>query len=203
MTLEEQLKALKDKIRALASKKALSPEDAGELEKLMAEAKAIQLQMAGKEMAGEGDPDPAMDAIDAKITKAIDPIIKALEKIPGLDAAGYITNMGGTKDPTHKSFGDFLLAVTRRDVKRLNGIYGSTYQVDKDAAGKTLEEDGGTTGGYLVRRVSQRTVEDVSMSSQVVGLVHGSDRSDAGSYPALDQFTAPTAELATRPSPVG
>lgn len=195
MTLAEKLEAVKAKIKALASLEELTPEQASELQKNMDEAKSIQLRMAGKELAGVTDSDPQMDAIDAKITKAIDPIIKALEKIPGLDAAGYMTNMGGTQDKTHKSFGDFLLAVKRHDVKRLSAVYGSRYEADKDSSGKTLEEDGGVTGGYLVpEEYHNELLKMTQNASQIVGLASRTPvKTDAGSYPALDQFTAPTA----------
>ena len=92
------------------------------------------------------DMQPTPDATDLKskvdaLSENVNKIIKALENSPALKSAGYTTDDGGTADPTHKSFGDFLLAVKRRDVKRLGGVYGAT---------KDMAEGAGTTGGYLV-----------------------------------------------------
>lgn len=186
MKLKEKLKKLQEQIKALAEKSELSEEEAKDLEKLMNEAKAVQLQIAGLEMSGDDDPDDEPDEIDEKITKALDPIVKALEQIPGLDAAKYLTHMGGNADPENKSFGDFLLAVKRGDGKRLREVYKST---------KTLEEDSGAAGGYLVPE-DYRTdlLQMAAMASQVVPLVRRIPVTvDAGSWPALDQFAAPTA----------
>src|SRR3972149_1934306 len=186
MTLEEQLKALKIRIKALATKDALNEIEAGDLQKMMSDAKALDMRIAAAEYAGNTEPDATHDPVDMKITKALAPVIKALESIPGLDAAKYLTHMGGTADPTHKSLGDFLLAIKRSDIKRLKTIYNSI---------KTLEEDGGASGGYLVPEEFHRDLLQASaMASQVVPLVTRVPvATDAGSYPALDQFTAPTA----------
>ena len=188
MDLNKDMKDLKGKIKALASKESLSDAEATDLEKLMTDAKNIQLRIAAQEFGADENPTQSNepDPVDEKITKALEPVMKALEKIPGLDSAGYITNMGGTQDPTHKSFGDFCLAIKRGDVKRLKSIYGSI---------KTLEEDGGTSGGYLVpEEYRNELLKMTATSSQVTGLVTRVPvNTDAGSYPALDQFTAPTA----------
>lgn len=190
--MSKQLKDLKARIKALANKDELNEQEAGDLQELMNEAKALQFKQEAREFASNGDEadgetepedvDPRFKAISDKV----EAITKALEKIPGLDAAGYLTNMGGTEDPKNKSFGDFLLAVKRADVKRLKGVYGSL---------KTLEEDGGATGGYLVpEEFRNELLKMGEMASQVVGLTTRVPvATDAGSYPALDQFTAPTA----------
>jgi HK97 family phage major capsid protein len=183
--MSQELTDLKAKIRALANKKSLTADEAGDLEKYLNDAKALQLQAAGIAFT-EPEPTNEPDPIDARISKALEPILKAMEKIPGLDNSGFITNTGGTADPKHKSFGDFLMAIRRKDYKRLTGVYGSA---------KTLEEDGGTSGGYLVPQDFRTDLlQMAAMTSRVVPLCRRIPVSvDAGSWPALDQFTAPTA----------
>lgn len=189
MDLNDKLQDLKVKIKALADKDQLSETEADDLKKLMGEAKSIQVRQAARAFGASETPEnhpDGEDPIDDKVAKALEPFLKALEKIPGLDAAGYITNLGGAQDPAHKSFGDFLLAVRRGDVKRLKSIYGSI---------KTLEEDAGTTGGYLVPEEYHTSLLKMGeMANQIVSLTTSVPvKTDAGSYPALDQFSAPTA----------
>lgn len=186
MTLQEKLNALKGKIKSLANKEAITEDESKELSKMLAEAKSLDLQITAAEYGGsETPPEKTTDPVDDRITQRLEPIIKALEKIPGLDAAGYLTNMGGTQDVSHKSFGDFLLAVRRRDLKRIEKVYGT----------KTLEEDAGSTGAVLVPHEYHNTLLKMAANaSQVVPLCTSVPvGTDAGSYPALDQFTAPTA----------
>ena len=189
--MTDHLKALNDlrpKIKALADKPVLTADEAGDLSKLLEEAKTLQLQIAAAEYGQdpEGDPAPPVDPIDEKIGKALEPFLKKLEAMPGFENMGLGTNLGGTNDASHKSFGDFLLAVKRHDEKRLTKVYGSA---------KTLEEDSGVAGGYLVPEEYRTDLLKVSaMSSQIVPLVTRIPvKSDAGPWPALDQFTAPTA----------
>jgi HK97 family phage major capsid protein len=54
---------------------------------------------------------------------------------------GLATPDGGTADGEIQNFGDFLLAIKRKDEKRLQQVYKST---------KALNEQDGTDGGYLV-----------------------------------------------------
>src|SRR3990167_9033147 len=67
--------------------------------------------------------------------------LKRFEKEPALRNSGYITVDGGTKDAQNKSFPDFLLAIMRKDERRLKNVYG---------AAKDMSEGSGTAGGYLV-----------------------------------------------------
>jgi HK97 family phage major capsid protein len=191
MTLAEKLALLKGKIKALAEKAELNEAEQGDLTKLMAEAKSVDMQIAAQAYAAV---DPVedqkavrtQDGIEAMIDAAMKKAIEKLEKTPGLDAAGYMTNTGGSTDPKNKSFGDFLLAVKRGDEKRLKSVYGTQ---------KTLEEDAGSSGGVLVPEEYHRDLLKMGdEANQVVALTTTVNvTSDAGSYPALDQFTAPTA----------
>lgn len=183
-----KLKDIRSKIKSLADKENLTPEEAKDLEKFIGEAKNIQLQQAGVDITAEQqqENDKVAEGMDESTTKAFEAIMKRLEKIPGLDSAGYLTNMGGTNDPANKSFGDFLLAVRRDDRKRLHGVYKSI---------KTLEEDSGTAGGYTVpEEYHNQMLKMGEMANSIVALTTSVPvGTDAGSYPALDQFTAPTA----------
>mgnify|MGYP007071578236 CR=1 FL=1 len=188
--MTDHVKALNDlrpKIKALAEKPSLTADEAGDLSKLLGEAKTLQMQIEAAAY-GKADEPPAQQADPNAdiVSKTTDAVLKALEAMPGFERAGFGTNLGGTNDPKSKSLGDFLLAIKRQDVKRLTQVYGSS---------KTMEEDSGTAGGYLVPEEYRTDLLKVSaMSSQVVPMVTRIPvRTDAGSWPALDQFTAPTA----------
>lgn len=132
---------------------------------------------------------PTLDGLQTKVdalSETVNKFMKVLEDSPALKRAGYTTDDGGAADPSHKSFGDFLLAVKRGDSKRLGTIYGAT---------KDLAEGAGTTGGYLVpsefhnellRVMGEQSPIYSRVRKQPVG-------TDAGEYPALDHFVAPTA----------
>lgn len=121
-------------------------------------------------------------AVDAKI----DGLLKRLEEEPAAERQGYVTNVGGKADPAAKSFGDFLLAIKRKDTRRLTEVYGSA---------KTLVEGDSTAGGYLVPSEQRTDLLSVAIqSSPILGLVRTVPVGvDAGSWPALDQYVAPTA----------
>jgi HK97 family phage major capsid protein len=87
--------------------------------------------------------DPAVDELKTQnqaLTDQVQQIMKLLDTEPA-QRTGYVTPDGGTADRNVKSFGDFVKAIGRRDHKRLSEVYGAT---------KALEENSGTTGGYLV-----------------------------------------------------
>lgn len=132
---------------------------------------------------------PDIAAIDERIdglSESVNKILKALESAPAAEAAGYVTNMGGAADPGHKSFGDWLLAVQRKDIKRLGEVYRSQ---------KDLAEGAGATGGYLVpTEFHNELLRVAAEQSPIYSRVRKQPVStDAGVYPALDQFVAPTA----------
>lgn len=136
-------------------------------------------------------PDPLEARLDA-VSKSVDRIMQILESEPALNRAGYVTEDGGTKDKGAKSFGDFLLAVYRKDTKRLSTIYGSTKDAD---ATKDMSIDTGTAGGYLVpHEYTARLLQVAGMQSQIMGRVQQVPvGSESGTYPALDQYFTPTA----------
>ena len=136
------------------------------------------------EMSDEQKDDLA-SRVDA-LSETVNKFMKILEDSPALKRAGYTTDDGGTADATHKSFGDFLLAVKRNDAKRLVGVYGAT---------KDLAEAGAATGGYLVpSEFHNELLRVMGEQSPVYARVRKQPvATDAGEYPALDHFVAPTA----------
>lgn len=121
-----------------------------------------------------------------ELSQSVNKIMSMLENSPALKRAGYTTDDGGTADPGHKSFGDFLLAVKRNDTKRLGSIYGAT---------KDLAEASGPSGGYLVpNEFHNDLIRVMAEQSPIYSRVRKQPvASDAGEYPALDHFVAPTA----------
>lgn len=137
-------------------------------------------------------------ALDEKVTefsKAVTELLARLEDLPGNKKAGYMTDDGGTKDPTSKSFGDFLLAIKRGDAKRLAKVYGSRIDAGHDDETKAMGIDSGSGGGYLVPKEFADTLLRVDpMTAPVLSRVTTVPVSVAsGDWPALDQYFTPTA----------
>lgn len=147
--------------------------------------------MADENKAKEQAPDSIEARLDA-VSKSVDRIMQLLESEPALNRAGYVTADGGANDKGVKSFGDFLLAVYRRDAKRLASIYGSTKDAD---ATKDLSIDTGAAGGYLVpHEYTARLLQVSAMQSQITSRVQTVPVGvESGTYPALDQYFTPTA----------
>lgn len=129
--------------------------------------------------------DPRDEQIKA-LSARVNQLVGLIEDSPALKRAGYATDDGGTADPTHKSFGDFLLAVKRGDTRRLNAVYGAT---------KDMYEAAGSAGGYLVPQEHvMRLLEVAAEQSPIYQRVTKIPvTSDAGDFPVLNVFTAPTA----------
>jgi HK97 family phage major capsid protein len=119
-----------------------------------------------------------------KINDSIAHIMSILEDTKAAKA-GYITD-GGIKDATIKSFGDFLIAVRRQDHERLTKVYKTT---------KDLGESPGSAGGYVVpTEYGQNLIQVAAMENQVYSRVQRVPvMRESGTYPALDQYFAPTA----------
>lgn len=152
----------------------------------------------GKKMA-ENTPEQNAPDLDIKSMGAkLDEVLKFIQDQPDLKRIGYTTDDGGTADPTHKSLGDYLLAVQRHDVKRLNKVYKSFRAgdlEDGDGMKAAMSTDTGTTGGYTVpTEYSTQLLQLAAESSPIVSRVRRIPvMAQAGEYPALDQYTAPTA----------
>ena len=139
----------------------------------------------------------AMESLDGKLgeyrgevksmSDAINQLLQQMEDNPTVRKSGYFTQDGGEADPKIKSFGDFLMAVSRQDETRLKSVYGSHY--------KAQSGDSGAAGGYLIpQEFGTQYMNMVMRTSQVVsGVARQPVRYRSGSYPSLDVTTAPTA----------
>lgn len=141
--------------------------------------------MENEKMSGENETDPR-DAEIKALSDRVNQMIELIEKTPALKSAGYTTDDGGAADATHKSFGDYLLAIRRNDTKRLHAVYGAT---------KDMAEGSGVTGGYLVpSEFHNELLRVMGEQSPIYSRVRKQPVStDAGEFPALDHFVAPAA----------
>lgn len=169
---------------------ALIPEATGSaaVDNAIEESAAVTIEITDtekEEMSGENVTDPR-DAEIKALSDRVNQMIELIEKMPALKSAGYTTDDGGAADPSHKSFGDYLLAIRRNDTKRLNAVYGAT---------KDMAEGAGATGGYLVpSEFHNDLLRVMGEQSPIYSRVRKQPVStDAGEFPALDHFVAPTA----------
>jgi len=120
----------------------------------------------------------------------VEELLRYAQEQPGIKSAGYISEDGGDDKKVQKSFGDFLVAVARKDERRLKNIYGS-YKTAKADMG----EGSGAVGGYLVPEEYETSLLQMANESsrlrEMVTVVPVT--SPRGNWPSLDQFTAPTA----------
>ncbi len=128
---------------------------------------------------------PEQDEALKNINASIAHIMDLLENTKAAKA-GYITAEGGTAEPNIKSFGDFLVAVRRGDHARLTSVYKSV---------KDMGESPGSAGGYLVpTEYGNQLIQVAAMENQVYSRVNRVPvQRESGTYPALDQYFAPTA----------
>lgn len=131
-------------------------------------------------------PADSLEAKFAAFSAKVETFMQQMQDSPALKNAGYFTQDGGAADKNVKSFGDFLMAVKRNDAKRLKEIYGSV---------KTLNEGQGESGGYIVPTAySTELLQVANTASPLLGLVRSIPvETDAGEWPVLDQYAAPTA----------
>ncbi len=95
----------------------------------------------------------------AALNEQVSHLLRYAQEAPAIRRAGVISPDGGTADRHIKTFGDFLTAVNRGDVKRLREVYGST---------KGLEEATGAGGGYLVPRQFVTELMQIAAERSVV-----------------------------------
>lgn len=127
-----------------------------------------------------------MSTLEAKMAEygaKLDSVLKHIEESPRLMKAGVYSQDGGAADSTVKSFGDYLLAIKRGDIKRLQSVY------------KTQTEASATGGGYLVpEQFFNELIQMVQEQSPIVARVRTIPvASPSGQMPALDQFLTPGA----------
>jgi len=137
------------------------------------------------------------DALEAQVkaTSAnVEKLLGLLENTPEAERSGYASNLGGTNDPGHKSFGDWLLAVKRGDTKRLAKVYGSVRQSNDPNETKDLAGDVGAQGGYLVPEEFKPLVVPAVATSPIKARVDVIPVSaPSGHWPTLNYGTVPTA----------
>jgi len=113
-------------------------------------------------------------------------MLKRFENEPTLRNSGYTTMDGGTADPKNKSFADFLLAIMRKDDRRLKLIYSAV---------KDMSEGSAVAGGYLVptEYLAPLLAIEAEVSAILPKVTRVPVKGDHGVWPALDQYFAPTA----------
>lgn len=87
-------------------------------------------------------------------------IVAALERSPGAKDAGYVAPDSETDHEGVKTFGDFLIAVARKNERRLVKVYKSTKAA--------LSGEAGETGGYTVPEVFLPRLLQVATEEQVI-----------------------------------
>jgi HK97 family phage major capsid protein len=161
---------------------------------------------AGSVKGGDAPPDPPIDpyykAMEDQVKslgEQLEKVMDLIESAPGLNKSGYVTNDGGKADKNIQSFGDFCLAVKRKDTVRLKSIYGSVYaDFDDNGEMKAMVENTGVDGGFLIPTVHENRILSVQPEASVVrgsGAMQLPVAGPVGSLPALDQGTAPTAGI--------
>lgn len=125
--------------------------------------------------------DPRVKALSDKL----DALTQLIENSPKLKDAGYVAPDSEEDHAGTKSFGDFLIAVKRGNVKRISSVYKTA-----------LAEEDGATGGYLVPTQFEAPIiaaaEPFSVFRQA-GATIIPMRSNTVEIPALDIETAPSA----------
>lgn len=136
--------------------------------------------------APENETMKAMNARMDALSNQVSELLKAMQADPAHRDSGMYSDEGGAADKNAKSFADWLLAVQRGDHDRLTKVY---------ATGKALNEATGEAGGYLVpTEYNTRLLEVGYTQSPILQLVQPIPvKGDAGEWPALDQYAAPTA----------
>jgi HK97 family phage major capsid protein len=129
--------------------------------------------------------------LDEKVGDAVKTVLQRLEGEPQF--SGVTTPDGGTKDKKIKNFPDFLLAIARKDVKRLEEHYKSTNT-------KALNEGDGSEAGYTVPEEFEPRLLEVAGAVNPIDALSGSRApmampmsSRTLTMPALDQTITPGA----------
>ena len=180
-------------LKFFAEKSNLKVEDLTEKQKYTA--------LAGTEHAIEMpvDPEERMNSLEKSMlaqSEKINQLLARMEAEPALEKGGYLTMTGGKSDKAAASFGDFLLAVQRKDTVRLKSIYKTVWSEEFDDDEKTdMSHLTGSLGGYLIPPEFEATLlqMSVAMSPLTQMVTQLPVKSNRGSMPVLDQTTAPTA----------
>lgn len=145
--------------------------------------------------------DPTIDALKGlldnhfeRINTMVNDRLKAFEDAPALKSAGFVTPDGGEADKEVKNFVDFLVAVQRRDNKRLKSIYGTGWEDYSGQGIKALTEGSGAAGGYAVPVTYEREISRIEalmafFEAMAYPIAMGGDQHK---FPMLNQTDNPT-----------
>jgi HK97 family phage major capsid protein len=184
----------KELLKSYAEKSELKIEDLTDKQKYIA---LYDTEFAVEEPVDEAEVvGKRMTSLEESMKKQSDEFNKLLQLMkdaPALKNSGYFTDLGGEADPDSVSFGDFLMAVQRKDTERLKSIYKSTWKKDDEKT--DMSHLTGSTGGFLIPPEFEATLLKLSiemspLTQMVTTLPVLSNR---GAVPVLDQYTAPTA----------
>lgn len=119
-----------------------------------------------------------------KSHEKMDKLIKYMEDSPMVRQGGYYTVDGGAADPAIKSVGDLMLAVSRRDMKRLDEIYNIKLQSTAS----------GPEGAYLIPNTTLEMLDlNISLLSGLTGMVRRrSVPTPSGDYPLRNVRVTPS-----------
>lgn len=130
-------------------------------------------------------------------SKGINDILKYMQDSPMIRKSGYYSDDGGTADPAIKSAGDLLMAIARKDVKRLTGVYGVSVKAH-------TERDGTTGGFYIPESTLNNVLPNLSLVSGIGNLVTRIPVSTpSGSIPIRDYSRSVTASVGQSSSASG
>lgn len=169
----------------------------------LTENKSMEVQV----MAEQTTQPPADNAMKAELeaikqasdanSKTVNEILKFMQDSPMLRKSGYYSDDGGAADPNIKSAGDLLLAIARKDVKRLVSVYGVEVKAH-------TERDGTTGGFYIPESTLQNVLPDLSLVSGIGNLVRRIPVSTPdGSIPMRDYSRSVTANVGESASASG
>ena len=136
------------------------------------------------------------DKIDA-FSAQLNQVLKFMEDAPPIRQSGYYTVDGGEADPEIKSAGDLLLAIARKDTKRLTDVYNVEVKAQ-------TERDGTTGGFYVPESTLQAVMPGLSLTSGLGELITRIPVSTpSGSIPIRDYTRAVTANVGDSASASG
>lgn len=120
------------------------------------------------------------------INKTLQTLLDRFENIPiKSKRTAQHSETGGSSDQEIKSFGDFLLAVKRKDNRRLQTVYDAVKDVTIDT---------GTSGGYAVpHQYATEVLQMAEKQSPILAKITKIPVNGySGEYPALDMSVTPT-----------
>jgi len=176
----------KDATESVGEEKAAEEINHSREENEMSEQKPEAVEHISRDefKAFQGDVTEQLKGINS-LNDAVAALLERVENSAPLKDGGYVAPDDEQPNGV-KSFGDYLLAVKRGNVRRLASVYGAT---------KDMLEGAGGQGGYLVpEEYANQLLQFSPETSPIVSRVNRIPVNlPSGYYPALDVFAAPTA----------